>query len=344
MEDYYQILGVPENASEEEIKKKFRELAKKYHPDMGGDPEKFKKILEAYRVLSDKKLRAEYDKKRKMMKEGFSFEFPFGFEDLHSFFRNQTFDDLLSDLIEEFFSFAPEEKRDIILDLEVDLSEIVRGARKIINYKRKTICNICKGTGSESGKLIKCPVCDGRGKVISRSGFFTGFIFETTKTCKNCNGKGQIPEIICKNCQGRGYVIKEEVVNIDLPPHFDPYELIKIPLLGDQDPVTKKSGDLIVRIRIKPHPRFKIRGRDIIGEIELNLIDLILGKEFILDFLGEKIPLKIPEGFAGEYIKILGKGLKGGDLILKIKIKPIKRLSPKAKKLLEELRKELEEN
>lgn len=344
MEDYYQILGVPENASEEEIKKRFRELAKKYHPDIGGDPEKFKKILEAYRVLSDKKLRSEYDQKRRMMKEGFSFEFPFEFEDLHTFFRNQNFDDLLSELIEEFFSFAPEEKKDVILDLEVNLNEVIQGAKKTIIYKRKTICNFCKGTGSETGRLIKCPVCNGTGKVRSKSGFLTGFIFETTKTCKNCNGRGQIPEIVCKNCQGRGYVIKDEIVNIDLPPHFDPYELIKIPYLGDQDPITKKSGDLIIRIRLKPHPKFKIKGRDIIGEIELNLIDLILGKEFTLDFLGEKINLKIPERFTEDYIRIPGKGLKGGDLILKIILKPIKKLSPRAKKLLEELRKEIEQD
>ena len=132
MEDYYQILGVPENASEEEIKKKFRELAKKYHPDMGGDPEKFKKILEAYRVLSDKKLRAEYDQKRRMMKEGFVFDIPFDFTDLHSFFRRQDLDDLLSNLIEEFFDFYPERKetKDITLDLEVDLEEVIKGTMK----------------------------------------------------------------------------------------------------------------------------------------------------------------------------------------------------------------------
>ena len=342
MEDYYQILGVPENASEEEIKKKFRELAKKYHPDVGGDPEKFKKILEAYRVLSDKKLRAEYDQKRKMMREGFTFDFPFNFEDLHSFFRNQTFDDLLSELIEDFFSFSPEEKRDIILDLEVGLADIIKGSRKNIIYKRKVICDKCSGTGSETKKLINCDVCKGTGRVISRSGFLTGFIFETSRKCKNCNGKGKIPEIICKNCQGRGYIIKDEIVNIDLPPHFDPYEYIKIPGLGDQDPSNKKSGDLIIRIRLKPHPKFKIKGKDILGEIELSLIDLLLGKKIVLDLLGEKIDIQIPEGFTDEYIRIPNKGLKGGDLILKVKIKPIKKIPQHIRKILEELRKEIE--
>lgn len=344
MEDYYQILGVPENASEEEIKKRFRELAKKYHPDMGGDAEKFKKILEAYRVLSDKKLRAEYDQKRRMMKEGFFFETPFDFEDLHSFFRNQTFDDLLSDLIEDFFSFTPEEKRDIIFDLEVDLPEIIKGAQKTITYKRKVVCPQCEGTGSETKRLIKCNVCNGTGKVVKKSSFFTGFIFETAKRCSNCHGRGKIPEKVCSNCQGRGYVIKDEILTINLPPKFELDEYIKIPGLGDQDPLTKKSGNLIVRVKVRPHPKFKIRGKDIIGEIELSFIDLILGKELIIDFLGDKIKINIPQGFTGEYLRIPGYGIgRGGDLILKIILKPIKKLSKRAKELLEELRKELEE-
>lgn len=343
MEDYYQILGVPENASEEEIKKKFRELAKKYHPDMGGDPEKFKKILEAYRVLSDKKLRSEYDQKRKMMKEGFFFDTPFGFEDLHSFFRQQSFDDLLADLIEDFFSFTPEERRDIIFDLEVELPEIIKGTNKNISYKRKVVCFNCDGTGSETKKLIRCNVCGGSGKVFKKSSFFTGFIFETAKRCNNCSGKGKVPERICKICQGRGYTIKDEIITVNLPPKFNPKEYIKIPGFGDQDPLTKKSGDLIIRISVKPHPKFTIRGRDIIGEIELSFIDLILGKELTIDFLGDKIRVKIPEGYRGEYLRIPGYGINNGDLILKIVLKPVKKLTPKAKKLLEELRKELEE-
>ncbi len=345
MDDYYQILGVPENASEEEIKKRFRELAKKYHPDVGGDPEKFKKILEAYRVLSDKKLRAEYDQKRKMMREGFSFDFPFGFEDLHSFFRNQNFDDLLANLIEEFFDFYPEraEAKDIVLDLEVNLEDIIAGTNKSIKYKRKVVCNVCNGTGSQTKNLIICNVCNGTGRVRSRSSFFTGFIFETSRICKNCGGKGKIPERVCSNCQGRGYVIKEEIININLPPHFDPKEIIKIPGAGDQDPFSKKSGDLFLRIKINPHPKFKIKGNDIIGELEINVIDLLLGKDIIFDYFGEKIKIHIPPGFKGDSIRIPRKGIKGGDLILKIIFKVPQKLSRRAKELLEELRKELED-
>jgi len=344
MEDYYQILGVPENASEEEIKKKFRELAKKYHPDIGGDPEKFKKILEAYRVLSDKKLRAEYDQKRRMMKEGFVFDIPFDFTDLHSFFRRQDLDDLLSNLIEEFFDFYPERKetKDITLDLEVDLEEVIKGTMKSVSYRRKVICDVCNGTGSQTKNLVRCNVCNGTGRVISRSSFFTVSIFEISKICKNCGGKGKIPEKICSNCQGRGYVIKDEIININLPPNFDPKEIIKIPGAGDQDPISKKSGDLYIRIIIKPHPKFKIKGRDLVGEVEINIFDLLLGKDLIFDYFGEKIKIHIPAGFTENYIKIPRRGLKGGDLILKIILKIPSKLTKRAKQLLEELRKELE--
>ena len=343
MEDYYQILGVPENASEEEIKKKFRELAKKYHPDFGGDAEKFKKILEAYRVLSDKKLRQEYDQRRKMKDFGFGTSFGFNFDD---FFRTTDINDLLADLFEDFFSVDNRhyvEAKDIILDLEIDLEELIRGTTKNISYKRKVICRQCEGTGSQTKTFLKCNVCNGLGRVRSKSSFFTGFIFETSKVCKNCNGRGKIPEKICQDCQGRGYITKNEMITINLPANTDPREIIRISNFGDQDPYSKKNGDLLLRIIIKPHPKFTIKGNDLISEIELTPIDLILGKTLVIDFLGEKIEIRIPPGFNEQTIKIPNKGINRGSLILKIKLKPIKKISKKAKDLLEELRKELYE-
>lgn len=341
MEDYYQILGVPENASEEEIKKKFRELAKKYHPDFGGDSEKFKKILEAYRVLSDKKLRQEYDQKRKM--KNFGFDFGPGFDFNFDFFKTANIEDLLSDLIEDFFTPDSHHQKDIILDLEVTLEELLKGTVKNISYKRKTICPKCEGTGSETKEFVRCNICNGLGRVKSKSSFFTGFVFETNKICRNCKGKGKIPEKICQNCQGRGYITKNEVITINLPPNTNPQDIIKISNLGDQDPYSKKSGDLLLRIIIKPHPKFQIKGNDLISEIELTPIDLILGKELIINFLGDKLKIYIPPGFNESSIRIPHKGINKGDLILKIKLKPVKKISKKAKDLLEELKKELYE-
>ncbi|GIW65678.1 MAG: chaperone protein DnaJ [Candidatus Parcubacteria bacterium] len=342
MEDYYKILGIPENASEEEIKKKFRELAKKHHPDFGGDPEKFKKILEAYRVLSNKKLRQEYDQRRKMK----DFNFDFGGFNFNDIFQGSSINDLIGDLFEDFFSSDIRhhfEARDIILDLEITLEELIKGTTKNISYKRKVICSKCDGTGSENKNFIRCNICNGTGKVKSRSSFFTGFIFETSKICQNCKGKGKIPEKICQNCQGRGYVAKNELITINLPPNTNLKEIIRIANFGDQDPYLKKSGDLLLRIIIKPHPKFNIKGNDLIAEIELTPIDLVLGKKLIVDYFGEKIEINIPQGFNDNFIKINNKGINGGSLILKIKLKPIKKLSKRAKDLLEELKKEIYE-
>ncbi|MCS7183983.1 MAG: DnaJ domain-containing protein [Patescibacteria group bacterium] len=343
MEDYYKILGVPENASEEEIKKKFRELAKKHHPDFGGNPEKFKKILEAYRVLSDKKLRQEYDQKRKMKDYGFDIgNIGFNFDDL---FRTSNLEDLIGDIFEDFFGTETRhhyEAKDIILDLEITLEELFKGTTKNISYKRKVICHKCDGRGSETKNFLRCNICGGLGRVKSRSSFFTGFIFETNKICQNCKGQGKIPEKICSLCQGRGYSTKNETVTINLPPKTNPREIIKIVNLGDQDPYSRKSGDLLVRIFVKPHPRFNIRGNDIISEIELTLLDLILGKKIIFDYLDEKIEIYIPPDFNEQFIKIPNKGINKGDLILKIKLKPIKKLTKRAKELLEELKKEID--
>jgi molecular chaperone DnaJ len=351
MEDYYQILGVPENASEEEIKKRFRDLAKKYHPDRGGDAEKFKKILEAYRILSDKKLREEYDRKRKLGSSfggfNYGYDFPFNFGNFEDIFKTEDISSLFKDIFEDFWPFTTKEKNfetlNIVLDLEVNLEEVIKGTIKNINYKRKIACYNCDGTGSENKNFIKCENCKGSGKVRIRSNILTGFIFETTKICSNCKGRGKIPEKICSICQGRGYITKEENITIKLPSNFNPREVIKIPKMGDQNPSTKKYGDLLIRIFIKPHHQFQIKGKDLITEIEISPIDLILGKNIKIDFFSEKIDVIIPPGFNQDQIKIYNKGIGGGDLIIKIKIKPIKKLTKRAKELLEELKKEIEE-
>jgi len=350
MEDYYQILGVPENASEDEIKKKFRDLAKKYHPDKGGDAEKFKKILEAYRVLSDKKLREEYDRKRKMGSAfgDYSYDFPFNFNfsNFEDIFKTGDISSLLGDIFEDIWPFRKEktfETLDIVLDLEVNLEEIIKGTIKNINYKRKIACHHCNGTGSENKNFVRCETCKGTGRVKLRSNILTGFIFETTKVCSNCRGIGKIPEKICLICQGRGYTIKEESITIKLPSNFNPKEIIKIPKMGDQDPISKKYGDLLIRIFIKHHPIFQIKGKDLITEIEISPIDLILGKILKIDFFDEKIEIIIPSGFNQDHIRIYNKGIGGGDLIIKVKIKPVKKLTKRAKELLEELKKEIED-
>lgn len=346
MENYYDILGVVEGASTEEIKRAFRNLAKKYHPDMGGDAERFKKILEAYRVLSDAKLRADYDRRRRFNQAGVGFDVG-SFADLgnlESFFRGQQFDDLLADLIGDFFGAHMQEANlDVLIDLEVTLPEIIQGAEKQLVYKRKRVCSQCKGSGSETQVLKKCDVCHGRGRVRSRSSFFTGFMLETESRCKFCHGRGSVPEKICHNCQGNGMVLQEERLQVSLPAQFDPKEYLIIPNMGDEHPRTKRAGKLILRIHPQPDPHFKIQGHDLVTEVEISFIEALVGTELKIKFFNEEIQVVVPAGIMpGELMRIPGKGLQGGSLLVKIRVRPPKRLSARAKKLIDELRQELE--
>lgn len=341
MDDYYKILGVSENATEEEIKKKFRELAKKYHPDVGGDAEKFKKILEAYRILSDKKLRTEYDTKRK-----FGGDFVFGpdvFGNMGAFFRGQNLDDLFGDLFGDLLDFQTPRNLDILIDVEMEIPEILKGQKKDVVFQRKVICDKCKGSGSETGKFVRCSVCGGSGRVRARSNFLGGIMFESQNMCSNCKGEGRIPEKICLHCQGRKTTTNRESLTIDLPKGFDPRELIAIPNFGDQDPITKRIGQLVIRSHIKPHPKVKIvKGNNLLTELELTIFDILLGGDFELKFFDESVKINIPSGVnIDEFIRVPGKGIGRGDLLIQIKLKPIKKLNKKAKELIEELKKEL---
>lgn len=338
MEDYYKILGVSENASQEEIKKAFRELAKKYHPDKGGDPEMFKKIVEAYRVLSDPKLRAEYDQKRK-----FQTTYTFNFGDLSDYLRREFFEeDLFEDIFDIFDEWKTKKKRDLNIykELIIDLESAFKGTTKEITIQREIICPYCDGTGALNKKLITCPVCKGTGKEARKSNFWPGIFFEEIKKCKVCNGTGKIPEKVCNYCQGKGKVIKEEKVQVVIPPKFST-DIIKIPNLGHQD--KQKTGDLIIYLKVKPQPPFEIIDNDLMIEIDIDFVSALLGKEIEIPFFGEKIKINIPPGVvSGDILRIKGYGLKNGDLLVKIKIRRPKNLSSRAKKLLEELKKEIE--
>lgn len=341
MEDYYQILGVPENASDEEIKKAFRELAKKHHPDRGGDAEKFKKIVEAYNVLSNPKLRTEYDQKRKFAQQGiFDFNFNFNFEDLFDNFLRQ--EDIF-DLFRNFSSYKEKKYKDlnIYFNLDIDLETAFKGGKKEIFIEREIICYHCQGTGSENKKLITCPICHGKGKVSQKSKFFGGILFEQTNICQNCQGSGKIPEKKCSICHGQGFIIQKEKVIIEIPRHFK-VEKIKIPNLGHQN-LKGEIGDLIIQLRVKINYPFQVIDGHLALNLEINLIDALLGTEILYDFFGEKIKINIPPGInQGDILKVKNFGFYNEDLYVKIKIKPIKKISARAKKLIEELKKELE--
>lgn len=342
MEDYYQILGVPEDANEEEIKRAFRELAKKYHPDRpGGDAEKFKKIVEAYRVLSDQKLRSEYNQRRK-----FQSTFTFDFDDFGDYFRRNFFDEDIFSILDNLFSFGDfvqnRNFRDLNIykELIISLEEALKGTKKDITFDREIVCSYCRGTGAEEGKLIVCPVCKGSGKETRKTRAWPGIFFEEVRNCQNCQGVGRVAEKKCHFCQGRGRAIHQEKVQIEIPKKFN-LERMRISGLGHQD--IDKKGDLIIDLKVVASPPFEIVGENIVFNVIINIIDALLGKEIEIPYFGEKLKVKIPPGVnQGEIIKIKNYGLKNGDLLVKVKIETPKNLSKKAKELLNNLRDELE--
>lgn len=342
MEDYYQILGVPEDANEEEIKRAFRELAKKYHPDRpGGDAEKFKKIVEAYRVLSDQKLRNEYNQRRR-----FQSTFTFDFGNLEDYFRRDLFNEDIFDILGDLFSFRDfTQKRNfkdlnIYKELIISLEEALRGTKKEITIDREIVCSDCQGTGAENGKLIICSVCKGSGKETRKTRAWPGIFFEELRNCQNCQGIGKIAERQCRFCRGRGQIIHQEKIQIEIPAKFN-LERMKISGLGHH--YNSKKGDLIIDLKVVASPPFEIIGENIIFNVIINLIDALLGKEIEIPYFGEKLKVKIPAGVdQGELIRIKNYGLKNGDLLIKVKIETPKNLSKKSKELLNELRDELE--
>ncbi len=358
MKDYYEILGVPRDASEEEIKKAYRRLAHKYHPDKpGGDEKKFKEINEAYQVLSDKKKRAEYDRYGRVFEgSGVGPEFypRWDFGSSWSWEDFSDFSDFFEDIFEQFgFGRAKTQTyrqgADVEITQELTLEEAFRGVKRKISFSTYLPCEKCHGLGYDKKQgFSQCQVCKGRGEIKEQRKTFFGN-FTRIKTCPNCRGRGEVPNAPCSFCQGTGRVIGRKEIEINIAPGVEDGQIIKLTGLGEAGEQGAQSGDLYVIIKIKPHPIFTRKKDDLYVEKEVKLTDLILGKEIeLIGIDGEKIKEVIPKDFnLNEPLKIKGKGMprfggfSRGDLYVKLKIKTPKTLSPKARKLLEELDKEL---
>lgn len=357
MKDYYQILGVNKNASPEEIKRAYYKLAHKYHPDKGdGDEKKFKEINEAYQVLSDKEKRTQYDRFGRVFEgvpggEGFDFQwawarpdidFEFGFEDL-------------GEMVEEMFGFGAPRKRkdskrgkDIEIDIEIPLEDTLRGKEKVITLYKYINCSRCQGTGAEPGTKIKeCFSCRGTGEVQQIKKTFFGSFTRFT-ICPECKGEGYRPEKPCNVCQGEGRIKAEEDIKIFIPVGVDSNQVIKIDGKGEAGRRGGKSGDLYVRIFVKPHPAFERRGDDLYISIPISFSQAVLGDEIEVPTLeGKKILLKIPAGTeSGKTLRISDKGISHfsgygrGNLYVELIVKTPKKLTKKQKELLEHLKKE----
>lgn len=356
--DYYKILGVSPDATEDDIKKAFYKLAHKYHPDKGGDEAKFKEANEAYQILSNKEKRAQYDKFGQVFEggagpgQGSDFQWSWGRPDADVEFE---FGDI-GEMIEEMFGFGGGRKgkkdlkrgKDIEVELEIPLEDVLKGKEKEITLLKYVSCSRCQGSGAEPGSKVKeCPSCRGTGQVqqIRRTPFGT---YTKSAVCPECGGEGYKPETNCNVCKGEGRVKIEEKIRFFVPAGVDTNQVIKVEGKGDAGRRSGKAGDLYIRILVKKHNIFERRGDDLFASVQISFSQAVLGDEIEVPILeGTKILLKVPAGTeSGKTLRISGKGIPHfsgygrGNLYVELVIKTPKKLSRKQKELLEKLKEE----
>ncbi len=358
--DYYEILGVPRNATKEQIDAAFARLAMKWHPDRV-PPEKkeeaerkFKEISEAYSVLSDPEKRRLYDMgmdpEGGMPGGGTAYDFSsMGIEEIleQIFGRNFGgfggfgFEDIFGDVFGgRRREKAREEDLDVHVEVELSLEEIVKGTTREIRYTRRVLCPTCKGEGIVNPRA--CSVCGGRGRVRQHQRTFFG-VFVVERTCPNCKGTGVSGET-CSTCGGRGYVEEEVDREFNVPAG----------VLGGQKVVYRNmghvgrhgTGRLVIHVKEKPHPKYERRDRDVIYTVDIGPARAALGGEIeITDLRGEKVKVKVPKGVQhGEiFARVEGRGIpdpkggKGGDLLIRARIKVPTRLSREEEELYRRL-------
>ncbi|MEX0933771.1 MAG: molecular chaperone DnaJ [Candidatus Paceibacterota bacterium] len=357
--DYYKTLGVPKNASKEEIKKAFHTLAKKYHPDrgVGGDETKFKEVSEAYRTLSDTKKRAEYDAYGHVFSGGGGSPF----EDFARGFGAQGFSHGaggvewdLGDIFGDIFGTQSSRRaqarrgRDISIDLSVSFKEAVFGREKTILLAKTVACDTCSGSGrEEDAGVLKCQKCNGQGQVRETRNSILGVI-TSVRDCSGCEGEGSIPKKKCLECSGLGVLKRQEEIKVSVPFGIRDGEVIRLSGMGEA--IRKgTAGDLYIKVHVENHELFKREGDNLIMELSVKLSDAVLGSEYSITTLeGPALSVKIPSGITiSEVLRIRGRGVPKdasaahrGDLLIKLKVELPKKLSRKAKKIFEELRSE----
>lgn len=356
--DYYKILGVGRDATRDEIKKAYKRLAKKYHPDLNKeDPnaeEKFKEINEAASALADERKREMYDRYGTTAEGfgagagGFDFrdfdfsEFGFDFENIFdSFFGGGGFGD---------FGFSRQRARrgsDLLQDLEVTLQEIAHGTEKKINVRKMAECEHCHGSGAESrSDIVNCDACNGRGMTQTTRRTLFG-MFTTSMTCRKCGGTGKTVKRHCSACNGRGRVEKTKTLVINIPGGIE--ENTKLRIANDGEPGIRGGppGDLYLNIKIKPHPVFERAGDDIVCEVPIGFVQACLGDEIEVPTLKGRARLTIPSHTQTNTVfRMEGLGIKhlrrhgSGDQKVKVVIQVPEKLTKRQRELLEEFAKE----
>ncbi len=351
--DYYEILGVDKNASQDEIKSAYRKLAMQYHPDRNKSPdaeEKFKELSEAYAVLSDADKRQQYDRFGHA-----GIDMRYTQEDI---FRGVDFDDIFREFGLGGFGFGrgsifdiffggrregPSRGSDILYELSIDLEDAALGKTVELEVPRTEACSTCNGSGAKPGTSPRtCPTCRGSGQMTqTRSTPFGRFV--TTSTCSTCRGAGEIIDSPCVTCHGSGTVQRKRRIEVKIPKGVDTGSRLRIAGEGEAGDRGAPPGDLYVEINVNPHEIFTRHDSDLVMEAAVSFVQAALGDEIVVPTLDGKIKMKIPPGTQnGHIFRLRGKGMPSlhtsgkGDQLVRIKVEVPTKLNERQKQLLRE--------
>lgn len=344
--DYYEILGIEKNASEAEIKKAFKRLAMKYHPDRNPDnkeaEEKFKEAKEAYEILSDAQKRSAYDQFGHAGVDPSA-----GMGGAGGFGGGASFSDIFGDVFGDIFGGGRARGGtrayrgdDLQYNMELSLEEAVRGTQVDIRIPTQVPCDECGGSGARKGtEPVTCTTCGGVGQVRMQQGFFS-----LQQTCPRCHGRGKMISDPCGKCHGQGRVQKHKTLSVKVPGGVDNGDRIRLSGEGEAGEHGGPPGDLYVHISVKPHAIFERDGNNLYCEVPINMVTAALGGELEVPTLDGRIKLKIPaETQNGKMFRLRGKGVRSvrsgaaGDLMCKVHVETPVNLTKKQKELLEEL-------
>ena len=346
--DYYEVLGIEKNASEAEIKKAFKRLAMKHHPDRNPDnkeaEEKFKEAKEAYEILMDAQKRSAYDQFGHAGVDPSA-----GMGGAGGFGGGASFSDIFGDVFGDIFGGSRGRSGggarayrgdDLQYNLELNLEEAVHGTQVDVRIPTHIACDECGGSGAKKGtNATTCPTCGGVGQVRMQQGFFS-----LQQTCPRCHGRGKVITDPCGKCHGQGRVQKHKTLAVKIPAGVDNGDRIRLSGEGEAGEHGGPPGDLYVQIGVRPHPIFERDGQDLFCEVPINMVTAALGGEMEVPTLDGRVKLKIPpETQSGKQFRLRGKGVRSvrggqlGDLMCKVQVETPVNLTKRQRELLEEL-------